>query len=147
MTFFIVSSLFYLIIRATIIQLRNLNINMGNILFKFVIFLLLTFSLYAKDLVNIYRYQGINVVEKELENSLKDLNYWKSYLENRNVDYGYYEYKKYILLAQKEQLEIALFEKIDDDYRLILRNSVIVGENQGDKLKEDNKKTPEGAYE
>ena len=108
MTFFIVSSLFYLIIRATIIQLRNLNINMGNILFKFVIFLLLTFSLYAKDLVNIYRYQGINVVEKELENSLKDLNYWKSYLENRNVDYGYYEYKKYILLAQKEQLEIAL---------------------------------------
>ena len=120
---------------------------MGNILFKFVIFLLLTFSLYAKDLVNIYRYQGINVVEKELENSLKDLNYWKSYLENRNVDYGYYEYKKYILLAQKEQLEIALFEKIDDDYRLILRNSVIVGENQGDKLTEGDKKTPEGAYE
>ena len=120
---------------------------MGNILFKFVIFLLLTFSLYAKDLVNIYRYQGINVVEKELENSLKDLNYWKSYLENRNVDYRYYEYKKYILLAQKEQLEIALFEKIDDDYRLILRNSVIVGENQGDKLTEGDKKTPEGAYE
>lgn len=94
-----------------------------------------------------YRFQGINIVEKELENSLKDINYWKSYLENKNVDYGYYEYKKYILLVQKEQLEINLFEKVDNNYKLILRNSVIVGENQGDKILEGDKKTPEGAYE
>ena len=94
-----------------------------------------------------YRFQGINIVEKELENSLKDINYWKSYLENKNVDYGYYEYKKYILLAQKDKLELSLFEKTDTEYKLILKNRVIVGENQGDKYLEGDKRTPEGAYE
>lgn len=116
-------------------------------LLKVIIFLFISLGLYGKDFVDIYRFQGINIVEKELENSLKDINYWKNYLENKNVDYGYYEYKKYIILAQKEQLELSLFQKVDNDYKLILRNNVIVGENQGDKFLEGDKKTPEGAYE
>ena len=103
-------------------------------------------GVYAKDLVNIYRFQGINSVENEIENILKDINYWKEYLKNKNVDYGYYEFKKYILIAQKEQSEISLYERVDNDYKLILRNNVIVGENQGDKYTEGDKKTPEGAY-
>ena len=58
-----------------------------------------------------------------------------------------YEFKKYILVAQKEQLEISMYEKIGNDYKLILRNNVIVGENPGDKYTEGDKRTPEGAYE
>ena len=104
-------------------------------------------SLYAKDLVNIYRLQGINSVENEIENILKDINYWKEFLKDKDVDYGYYEYKKYILLAQKEHLEISLFEKNEKNYKLILRNNIIVGENQGDKYTEGDKKTPEGSYD
>jgi murein L,D-transpeptidase YafK len=108
---------------------------------------MLSFSLYAKDLVHMYRFEGINSVEKEIENILKDINYWKSYLENKNVDYGYYEFKKYVLVAQKDQTEISLYEHVNNDYKLILRNNVIVGENQGDKYFEGDKKTPEGAYD
>lgn len=104
-------------------------------------------NIYAKDLVNLYRFEGINSVESELENTLKDVNYWKEYLENKNVEYGYYEYKKFILLAQKEQLEISLFEVVDDEKKLVLRNNVIVGEITGDKLIEGDKKTPEGVYD
>lgn len=114
---------------------------------RFIILLLITFNLYAKDLVDIYRFEGINSVEKELEKNLKDVEYWKNYLVNKNVDYGYYEFKKYILIAQKEQSEISLFEKSGNDYKLILRNNVIVGENQGDKFTEGDKRTPEGVYE
>lgn len=114
---------------------------------KLVVILFLGFSLYAKDFINIYRIQGISGVEKEIESSLKDINYWKNYLENKNVDYGYYEYKKDILLVQKEQLELTLFEKTDNDYKIVLRNNVIVGENQGDKFSEGDKRTPEGVYE
>lgn len=120
---------------------------MENELFKFMIFLLLSFNLYAKDFVSIYRLEGINTVEKELENILKDIDYWKTYLQDKNVDYGYYELKKFILIAQKKQSEILLLQKEGNDYKLIVKNSVIVGENQGDKFTEGDKKTPEGTYE
>ncbi|RXI39631.1 hypothetical protein CP963_09855 [Arcobacter cloacae] len=120
---------------------------MEKVLFKIISLLIIAINLFAVDLVNIYRQQGISGVEKELEKSLKDINYWKSYLENKNVDLGYYETKKYVLLTQKEQLEISLYEKVEDDYKLILRNNIIVGEASGDKILEGDKKTPEGAYE
>lgn len=116
-------------------------------MFKIISLLIIAINLFATDLVNVYRQQGIGGVEKELEKSLKDINYWRSYLEDKNVDFGYYENKKYVLLTQKEQLEISLYEKVENDYKLILRNSIIVGEAQGDKVFEGDKKTPEGAYE
>ena len=116
-------------------------------MFKIIIFFMIIINIYAKDLVDLYRFEGINSVESELENTLKDINYWKKYLENKNVEYGYYEYKKFILLAQKEQLEISLFEVMGDDKKLVLRNNVIVGEITGDKLVEGDKKTPEGVYD
>ena len=116
-------------------------------LFKIIVFFMIITNIYAKDLVNIYRFQGINSVENEIENTLKDVNYWKTYLEDKDVDYGYYEYKKFILLAQKEQLELSLFEIVGNEKKLVLRNNVIVGENQGDKYTEGDKKTPEGSYD
>jgi len=109
--------------------------------------LFVVLNLFGKDYVNIYRFQGINEVEKEIEKSLSDSNYWREYLADKNVDYGYYEYKKYVLVAQKEQLEMSLFERVGNDYKLVVRNNVIVGENRGDKFLEGDKKTPEGAYE
>lgn len=120
---------------------------MEEYLFKFIIFLLLTLNIYALDLVKIYRYEGINSVEKEIENRLKDITYWQEYFKDKNVDFGYYEFRKYILVAQKEQSEIALYERVGNDYKLLLRNNIIVGEYQGDKYIEGDKKTPEGAYE
>ncbi len=116
-------------------------------MFKYVILLFIVLNLFGKDYVNIYRFQGINEVEKEIEKSLTDINYWREYLVGKNIDYGYYEYKKYVLVAQKEQLEMSLFERVGNDYKLVVRNNVIVGENRGDKFLEGDKKTPEGAYE
>lgn len=116
-------------------------------MFRFVVFLAVTFNIYAQDLVTLYRYEGISSVEKEIENKLKDITYWQEYFKDRNIDFGYYELKKFVLVAQKEQSEIALYERNGNDYKLLLRNSVIVGENQGDKYTEGDKKTPEGAYE
>lgn len=116
-------------------------------MFRFIIFLLLALNMYAADLVTLYRYEGINSVEKEIENKLKDATYWQEYLKDKNVDFGYYEFKKYVLVTQKNQSEIAVYEKVDNDYKLVSKSSVIVGENKGDKYTEGDKKTPEGAYE
>ena len=58
-----------------------------------------------------------------------------------------YEFKKFVLLAQKEQSEITLYQKEENDHKLVLKDSVILGENQGDKYTEGDKKTPEGSYD
>ena len=116
-------------------------------MFRVIIFLMIILNGYANDLVNIYRMQGLNSVEMEIEKTLKNQDYWKEYLKDKNVDYGYYEYKKYVLLTQKDQSEISLFEVLDNDFKLVLRNSVITGENEGDKYTEGDKKTPEGSYD
>lgn len=120
---------------------------MEEYLFRFIIFLLLALNMYAADLVTLYRYEGINSVEKEIENKLKDATYWQEYLKDKNVDFGYYEFKRYVLVTQKNQSEIAVYQKVDNDYKLVSKSSVIVGENKGDKYTEGDKKTPEGAYE
>ena len=70
-------------------------------MFKYVILLFVVLNLFGKDYVNIYRFQGINEVEKEIEKSLTDINYWREYLVGKNIDYGYYEYKKYVFIVDK----------------------------------------------
>lgn len=99
------------------------------------------------DLVDIYRSQGLEAVKIELEKQLTKKEYWKKYLKDKNVDFGYYESKKYLLFAQKDAKEIALYKIGKNDYDLILRDSVIVGEKEGDKQIEGDLKTPTGAYE
>ena len=120
---------------------------MGYILFKIIVMLLIALSLNARELMDIYRTEGIKSVEQELEKNLRDLNFWKRYLENKNVDYGYYEFNKYVIVAQKDGKEISLFENQDNDFKLISKDNMIVGENSGDKFLEGDKKTPEGSYD
>lgn len=114
---------------------------------KIIILLCMVINIFANDLVDLYRLKGLNAVEQELENSLKDKEYWNNYLENKNVDLGYYETKKYIILTQKEKSELALYEIDNHIPNLITKNNVIVGENFGDKYVEGDKKTPEGVYD
>lgn len=99
------------------------------------------------DLVDIYRSEGLEAVKKHLEEQLTKKEYWEKYLEDKNVDFGYYESKKYLLVAQKETKEISIFKLDRKKNNLILRDSVIVGEKAGDKKDEGDLKTPTGAYE
>jgi len=97
--------------------------------------------------MDIYRIEGIKAVEQELEKNLRDIDFWKKYLEKKNVEYGYYEYNKYIIVAQKENKELSLFENSEDGYKLITKEKMIIGENLGDKFLEGDKRTPEGSYD
>ncbi len=114
---------------------------------KIVLLLTIFSSIVFADLVDLYRNQGLEAVKRQLEKQMTKKEYWEKYLEDKNVDYGYYESKKYVLLAQKEAKEIALYKVDKKKHNLILRNSVIVGEKDGDKQVEGDLKTPTGAYE
>ena len=50
-------------------------------MFKIVIFLIIALSLNAKELMDIYRIEGIKAVEQELEKNLRDIDFWKKYFD------------------------------------------------------------------
>lgn len=99
------------------------------------------------DLVDLYRFQGIEAVKEQLDKELTKKEYWDRYLEDKNVEYGYYESKKYVIVAQKGARELSLYKVLDKDYELLLKENVIVGEIEGDKQIEGDLKTPTGVYE
>lgn len=113
---------------------------------KIIILLAMVINIFANDLVNLYRLKGLNAVEKKLEESLKDKEYWDKYLTNKNVELGYYETKKYVILTHKMKSELELYEINNYETNLITKNNIIVGEKEGDKYLEGDKKTPEGVY-
>ena len=99
-------------------------------LIKIIISLFFVINVFADDLVNLYRIQGLNAVENKIQESLENKNYWKNYLQNKNIDYGYYETKEHVILTQKEVGELSLFKKKGDDFVLVSRNNVIVGKKR-----------------
>ncbi len=114
---------------------------------KIVLFLSLFINLFANNLVDLYREEGLLAVENKLEESLQTEEYWNKYLEDKNIDYGYYETKKYLILTQKKSSELYLIKKENNNFKVISKNTIISGENEGDKYSEGDKKTPEGVYE
>ena len=114
---------------------------------KTILFLIIVSNIVFADLVDLYRNQGLDAVKILLEKEMTREDYWYKYLSDKNVDYGYYESKKFIILAQKEAKEIALYQVDKNNHNLLLKESVIVGEKQGDKQIEGDLKTPVGAYD
>ena len=110
----------------------------------FLLTFLVTYLL--ADLVDIYRKQGLDAVREDLEKELTKKEYWENYLRNKNVEYGYYESKKYLIIAEKQKKEIKVFKVEKDNYNLLLKDEIIIGEKEGDKQEEGDLKTPEGAY-
>lgn len=113
---------------------------------KLILFFLIN-NLFANDFVDLYRNKGINEVQKKFEQILRSKDYWLESLKNKNIDLGYYESKKYVILTDKKSKKLSLYEKKNDDFIILSQDDVILGENPGDKLLEGDKKTPIGAYE
>jgi len=113
---------------------------------KLLLFLFLMVTYLLADLVDVYRNQGIEAVRAELEKELTKKEYWQNYLSTKNVEYGYYESKKFLIVAEKKRKEIKVLKIEKDNYRLLLKDDIIVGEKEGDKQEEGDLKTPEGAY-
>lgn len=99
------------------------------------------------DFVELYRNQGLEAVREKLEKEMTKQEYWKKYLSDKNVDYGYYESKKHVIIAHKEAKEIVLYKVDKNEHSFVLKDDVIVGEKEGDKQIEGDLKTPVGAYD
>ncbi|MDD2507956.1 MAG: L,D-transpeptidase family protein [Aliarcobacter skirrowii] len=114
---------------------------------KILLFIFLSLNLFAKDYFTIYKNEGIKSVENELKLEFRQKESWLKYLQNHDTRFGYYETKKFIIVADKNDKTMALYKKEDKNFIKISSDSMIIGENLGDKLLEGDKKTPEGSYE
>lgn len=112
----------------------------------FLLSFLMVNSLYATaiDIVELYRTQGINAVEKQIANQLKTKSYWDYNLQNKDVVNGYYESIQYVMICQKDLKDIKLYDTKSQSE--LFNSDVFVGKVKGDKKVEGDLKTPIGAY-
>ncbi|MGM0518696.1 MAG: L,D-transpeptidase family protein [Campylobacterota bacterium] len=114
------------------------------------IFLLLTLfllsSAFAQDIVSLYEKKGLKEVEKYLDRQLFKKEFWKKKLEEQSLKFGYMQNKQSIIHVNKNKKILKLYKYEDNNYKVVLKKDVIVGEVDGDKLIEGDKKTPIGVY-
>lgn len=113
--------------------------------FLFIIPLLII-QLFAIDYVDLYRKKGFDAVQKQLEARLSEKDYWLSYLQNYDTQFGYFEGKKHLIVTDKSIPSLKLYQI--QEGKLTLHNEVeaIVGSAEGDKQEEGDLRTPIGVY-
>ncbi len=68
---------------------------------NFLLLLTIFSNVVFADLVDLYRSQGLEAVKSQLEKEMTRQAYWEKYLQDKNVDYGYYESKKICYISTK----------------------------------------------
>jgi len=114
---------------------------------KIVLGVLFVFNLFAFDYVNEYRLNGLKDLQTKLEKELQSKEYWNKFFTNIDVDYGWYENKKFVILADKSKPEFNLYRYENNKFILDSKLSAFVGEIKGDKQEEGDLKTPIGSYD
>ena len=117
----------------------------------FLLFFLTTFSsqLCASDikLLTQYRLNGIDGLEKKLDQELSKQNYWNNYLKNRDTKFGYIESYTNILVCNKSKSDLLVYVKdANNSYELQKDYSAFTGKIKGDKKTEGDLRTPIGVY-
>lgn len=113
----------------------------------FLIFSLFITNLFSKELVDLYRLEGLKAVETQIEKELTKKDYWDYVLKSYDTKFGYIESKKYILFSNKKDKKLFLFKNENKKLEKLFENEVITGEVEGDKYLEGDKKTPIGVYD
>jgi len=94
-----------------------------------------------------YKLNGINSLEKQMDNELTQIDYWSEYLKNKDTQFGYIEGYSNILACNKEKSTLSLFVKgSDENYEFKREHNAYTGKNSGDKVREGDQKTPVGIY-
>ena len=99
---------------------------------KFVLFFALVTTTFAQDFVELYLKYGISAVEKELEKSIQDSNYWESYLKNKDLSFGFFQSNKYLVVSSKKQKIMRAYFYDTASVKKVFEENIIVGKD-GDK--------------
>ncbi len=111
-------------------------------------FLVIALSLFAKSqILELYRQNGIETVEKELDKELTKESYWLNIMKDHDTSFGYIEAYNTILVCDKNSSILQVY-RFDENGTFVLEKSyqAYTGKNPGDKQYEGDLKTPVGVY-
>ena len=112
----------------------------------FILYFMINTNIFAITLLDIYKDNGIEFVEKQLDYELTDVDFWQKYLEGKDLSFGYIEQYKFILTCDKESSKLNLYKKTNNNYKLNKAFNAYTGKYKGDKIKEGDRRTPLGIY-
>jgi murein L,D-transpeptidase YafK len=97
------------------------------------------------DYAKAYLDYGVEAMEKLAEEQLATKEFWLSRLEGQNVEYGYFQNRKYenIVIVDKSVPKLKI---LDGNFTKLFETNAVIGEVLGDKMVEGDLKTPVGVY-
>ncbi len=113
---------------------------------KLVASLIILHTFLFSNYIDTYRENGIEAIKKEFDRIIQTKLYWDKVLETKDIRFGYYESIDSILVCVKNNKEITLYNKQNNQFKQEFLSSVFIGEIDGDKQKEGDLKTPSGVY-
>ena len=114
---------------------------------KSLFFVLIAAATFASDIVEIYRHQGLEPIEKELDTQLTQEHYWSRVINRADTTFGYMEKYKSVLVCDKNSSTLKLYQKSDNNaFKLKNEYHAFTGKNKGEKQNEGDLRTPVGIY-
>ena len=112
----------------------------------FILIAILTQIWAVQPLTRIYQTQGIEAVERALENRLQEQGYWEEIVSKKDVALGYYDAFPLVVTVDKSGKKLQLYDTKTNELMPLLTHEIITG-IAGDKQKEGDLKTPIGVYD
>ncbi|MDR3347615.1 MAG: L,D-transpeptidase family protein [Helicobacteraceae bacterium] len=114
---------------------------------KVILFAAISAILLADDLADIYRTKGINELEIGINDQLSSKSYWLKKIESLDTKFGFFESgNRTLLVVDKSALTFSIYTYSDGKLQHEGDYKTTIGDAQGDKFKEGDKKTPVGTY-
>ncbi|MDD5052747.1 MAG: L,D-transpeptidase family protein [Sulfuricurvum sp.] len=112
-----------------------------------VISILSSVTLFASDVIMLYKDGGMKAIEKEIAKGMGDISYWSDTFVNKDLRFGYFENMTSLLTCNKDKGSLELYSRdFQKHFSLKKRYSAFTGKNSGDKSTKGDLKTPIGVY-
>ena len=80
-------------------------------------------SIFAEDLVDLYKHKGIKEVEKHLDMQLSKKEFWNKKIQNKSTKFGYLQEKKTIIHVNKNKKRLKLYKYHNGKYKTIFEKN------------------------
>jgi len=98
------------------------------------------------NIADSYRKEGIENLEKRLDELIATEEFWNSKIGEYNTTFGWYEKPIYILSCKKGDKTLTLYHLNGDKIDTKIKIPIVVGKISGDKQRQGDLKTPVGVY-
>ena len=103
---------------------------------KIIFLILLALSVNASSILTIYRTNGVEGIEKQMDLELTQREYWDSYLKTVDTTFGYIESYTSILTCNKERSTLTLYQLKNKKFDFVKDYSAFTGKMKGEKSRE-----------